>query len=92
MRETKGLSIGAAISFALHPVARRETVEDRPSPLTPRETEVAELVAQGLRNKEIAASLVVSIRTVDGHVERIRSELGFSSRAQLATWSTRRAE
>jgi predicted ATPase/DNA-binding CsgD family transcriptional regulator len=54
--------------------------------LTKRETEVAELVAQGLRNKEIAAKLVISTRTAEAHVERILTKLGFSSRTQIAAW------
>jgi len=57
-----------------------------PSPLTERELEVAELVAQGLSNRSIAARLVVSPRTVDGHVERILAKLGFTSRTQVAAW------
>ncbi len=57
------------------------------SPLTAREQEIAALVAEGLSNRAIAARLVISTRTVDGHVERILAKLGFSSRAQVAAWS-----
>ncbi len=56
------------------------------SPLTRRETQVAELVAQGLSNKEIATKLVISQRTAEAHVENILSKLGFTSRAQVAAW------
>jgi non-specific serine/threonine protein kinase len=56
--------------------------------LTKREREVAALVAQGLTNKAIAESLVVSQRTAQGHVENILMKLGFNSRAQIATWMT----
>jgi predicted ATPase/DNA-binding CsgD family transcriptional regulator len=55
-------------------------------PLTPREQEVARLVAGGRSNKQIAAELVISQRTAEGHVERILAKLGFTSRAQLAAW------
>ena len=56
------------------------------APLTRREWEVAELVAQGLPNKDIAASLVIAQRTVEGHVERILRKLGFTSRVQIVVW------
>jgi DNA-binding CsgD family transcriptional regulator len=58
------------------------------SALTPRELEVAALVAEGLTNKEIAARLFLSERTAEGHVEHIRDKLGFGTRAQIATWFT----
>ena len=54
--------------------------------LTRREREVAELVADGLGNREIAERLYLSKRTVDSHVEHVFTKLGFSSRAQLTTW------
>jgi predicted ATPase/DNA-binding CsgD family transcriptional regulator len=54
--------------------------------LSRREAEVARLIAQGLSNRAIAESLVLSVRTVDGHVERILAKLGFSSRTQVAAW------
>ncbi|WP_037683287.1 LuxR C-terminal-related transcriptional regulator [Streptomyces griseus] len=56
--------------------------------LTPRETEVAELVAQGLANQQIADRLIIARRTAEGHVERILSKLGFSNRSQIAAWVT----
>ncbi|GAA3695750.1 hypothetical protein GCM10023081_36150 [Arthrobacter ginkgonis] len=59
--------------------------------LTKREYQIAALVAEGRRNKEIAASLVVSPRTVDGHVESILVKLGFTSRTQIAAWFIGRA-
>ena len=55
--------------------------------LTPRELQVARLLARGRSNKEIAARLVISQRTAEGHVERILAKLGFSSRAQVAAWA-----
>lgn len=51
--------------------------------LTRRETEVAELVASGLTNRDIADQLVPSVRTVEVHVDRILTKLGFHSRTQL---------
>jgi len=54
--------------------------------LTRRANEIAELVAQGLTNREIAGRLVISRRTVDWHLEQILNTLGFSSRSQIAAW------
>lgn len=56
------------------------------APLSRRETEVAELVAKGLTNREIATKLFISERTVESHVEQIRNKLGFNSRTQIAGW------
>jgi ATP/maltotriose-dependent transcriptional regulator MalT len=58
--------------------------------LTNRERSVAALVAQGLSNRAIADTLVVSERTVESHVSSILSKLRFSSRAQIAAWATER--
>ncbi|MGI5291014.1 ATP-binding protein [Nonomuraea polychroma] len=54
--------------------------------LTRREREIAQLVAQGMTNKEIAASLVIAQRTAEGHIEHILTKLGFNSRSQIAVW------
>jgi predicted ATPase/DNA-binding CsgD family transcriptional regulator len=54
--------------------------------LTAREQQIAELVARGMTNKEIASRLVISQRTAEGHVEHILTKLGFTSRAQIAAW------
>ncbi|WP_434449449.1 LuxR C-terminal-related transcriptional regulator [Lentzea sp. E54] len=54
------------------------------APLTQREREVAVLAARGLTNKEIAESLVISVRTVDNHLSNAYSKLGIASRGELA--------
>ena len=54
--------------------------------LTPREHEVARLLAEGLSNKDIAARLVISQRTAETHVDHILGKLGFTSRGQVASW------
>ena len=55
-------------------------------PLTRREKEIADLVAVGLGNKEIADRLFLSKRTVDSHIDHIFTKLHFSSRTQLVNW------
>lgn len=57
-----------------------------PPALTRREREVADLVARGLTNRQIAETLVISQRTAEGHVERVLAKLGFGSRTQIAAW------
>lgn len=52
--------------------------------LSPREQEVALLVAQGLRNREIAERLFISERTVENHIHRVLERNGLRSRAELA--------
>jgi predicted ATPase/DNA-binding CsgD family transcriptional regulator len=55
--------------------------------LTRRETEVAALAARGLTNRDIAARLCLSVRTVEAHVDHILTKLGFRTRTQLAAWA-----
>jgi DNA-binding NarL/FixJ family response regulator len=52
--------------------------------LTPQEEAVSELVARGLSNREVAAELYVSAKTVQYHLTRVYTKLGVRSRAQLA--------
>jgi DNA-binding CsgD family transcriptional regulator/pimeloyl-ACP methyl ester carboxylesterase len=60
-----------------------------PDALTDREGEVAGLVAEGLTNAEIGQRLGIGRRTVESHLERIRSKLGLQSRTDLAAWTVR---
>lgn len=69
-----------AVAFALEP---RTTVAGG---LSAREREVAMRIRRGMTNRDIAEELVLSVRTVDTHVQRILGKLGFSSRAQIAAW------
>jgi pimeloyl-ACP methyl ester carboxylesterase/DNA-binding CsgD family transcriptional regulator len=69
------------------PEADRRYVAAAGYRLTRRERDVAVMVAEGMSNRRIAEALVLSERTVEGHVERLRTKLGFHSRAQIAAWA-----
>ncbi|MBP2327576.1 putative ATPase/DNA-binding NarL/FixJ family response regulator [Kibdelosporangium banguiense] len=91
------LDLDQVIAYTLgessQPVPVAAAAADEPlAPLTRREQQVAELVAQGLSNKDIAARLVIAQRTAEGHVERILTKLGFTTRTRLAAWVSRQRE
>ncbi|GAA0799098.1 ATP-binding protein [Spirilliplanes yamanashiensis] len=79
-------AIDLALERTAEPASGAPAQRSPADPLTRREREVAELLAQGLSNKDIAARLVVAQRTAEGHVENILSKLGLTSRAQVAAW------
>lgn len=94
-REGAVLNSDTAIEYALdeRPPSRRRGASRKPETaasdgLTRRETQIAELVAKGLSNKDIASTLVISKRTAETHVEHILTKLGFSSRNQIIRWMT----
>lgn len=84
--------LGAAATARVLAQAQRLSVADvlaepdAPPLLTPRETEVAHLVAEGLTNRQIGRRLGISERTAERHVENLRAKLGLTSRAQVAAW------
>lgn len=90
-QEGKAMTFNEAIAYALHerPPARTKRIGSTTS-ITKREQQVAGLVAQGMTNKAIAAQLVISTRTAQGHVEHILTKLGFTSRSQIAVWVAER--
>jgi DNA-binding NarL/FixJ family response regulator len=59
-------------------------------PLTPRETEVVKLIAEGQTNREIAAELVISEKTVERHRANILGKLGMRDRVELTRYAIRR--
>jgi predicted ATPase/DNA-binding NarL/FixJ family response regulator len=88
-RRGSELNFDEAVAYALgeeKPAAEQPPERGELPSLTRREREVAELVGQGLSNKEIAARLVIAQRTAESHVDKILTKLGFSSRAQVAAW------
>ena len=54
--------------------------------LTSRQQEIAALISKGLTSRQIAAALMISVRTVESHIENIMTRLGFGSRSQIAAW------
>jgi len=78
------LALGEQDSSGWQGRGRRSTAST--GVLTRREHEIANLLAEGLTNKDIATRLVISLRTVESHVDHILSKLGMTSRAQVASW------
>ena len=90
----KRLSCDAAVRLALGESDQSTvaaSVGADASPLAKREVEVAALVADGLSNKQIAARLFISERTVDSHIGHILNKLGVNSRSQIAVLMAPRA-
>lgn len=73
----------ATTELAATGATRRPVVGGGPASLTPQEREVADLAAAGMSNREIAARLFVSPRTVSAHLYRVFPKLGIASRAAL---------
>ena len=89
-RAGRALSLDAAVDVALShgDIVARVSGDSPLAALTPREREVAGLLADGLTNLQIAERLVVSEGTARTHVERIMRKLGYRSRVQVATLVT----
>ena len=83
-----------ATALGMRPWANRargllERLDRQVDPLTPREREVAALVAQGLTNRQIAAALHLSERTAQNHVQHILTKLDLANRSQIAVRTVR---
>jgi len=74
-------------SAATRPAAGDGGMDQRLGALTPRERDVAVLLADGRTNRQIAAALVITEGTANLHVKHILGKLGFTSRAQVAVWA-----
>jgi NarL family two-component system response regulator YdfI len=70
--------------------ARSPALDELAEPLTPRESEVLQMLASGLGNKEIAAKLAISEHTVKFHVASILGKLGAASRTEAVSLGIRR--
>ena len=86
----RSLDFVEAVSLAQKVAAKATRAEVAPMGLTRRELEIAVMVAQGMSNRDMATRLVLAQRTVEGHVENIRTKLGFHSRTQIAAWAVER--
>ena len=84
-------AVDLALDATEAPVAPSDWTAERSAQqaagLSPREREVAALLALGLTNRQIAQRLVVTERTVGAHVEHILDKLGFASRHQVGAWA-----
>lgn len=81
------LSPAAAATEALAPVpAVADSNDAEQTPLTPREYEVAELVARGLTNREVARRLGIAEWTAVNHLRKVMRKLGCPSRVHVANW------
>ena len=76
-------------SRAEHLVHELEQTIRTGDPLTPREREIADLGPAGITNRAIATQLVLSERTVEGHVRSILAKLQLTNRTELAAWALR---
>ena len=94
IREFEGMHMQPALGRAMELAAtiqkstsRRSFPEsDVSTSLTAREREIADLLARGMRNRDIAGSFVISEGTVGVHVKHILGKLGLKSRGQVAAW------
>ena len=84
---TRAEAVADQCGGASTPALRQAT---EPLPLTDREREVVSLIAQGLSNREVAARLTLSLRTVESHIYQATSKTGTTSRDELAALLPRR--
>jgi DNA-binding CsgD family transcriptional regulator len=87
--EFRRLDLPGPLATADALIAEIDTAARAASPLSPRESEIATLIASAMSNRQIAQQLVLSERTVEAHVRSILAKLGFSRRTEIATWSLR---
>jgi predicted ATPase/class 3 adenylate cyclase/DNA-binding CsgD family transcriptional regulator len=89
--EGAAMSLDEAVEYALRGRGTRKRPTAGWKSLTPAELRVAELIAEGLSNAKVAERLFISPYTVETHLKKIFSKLGFKNRAELAVEYTKRS-
>jgi DNA-binding CsgD family transcriptional regulator len=87
--EGSAMSVQEAIAYALRGRGERKRPSTGWESLTPAEHDVVRLVTEGLTNKDVAARLFISPRTVQAHLAHVFAKLGVTSRMQLAQEASR---
>ena len=90
--EGAALSTEEAIAYAQRGRGERKRPSSGWASLTPAERDVVRLVGEGLANKDVAARLFVSPRTVESHLTHVYTKLGLTSRVQLAQEAARHSD
>jgi len=90
MRGDSFLYPSAVTTLVRDYVARGGTGEEQFDILTPRELEVLKLIAEAQTSKDIAATLFISVKTVDRHRQNILDKLGMRDRVELTRYAIRR--
>jgi predicted ATPase/DNA-binding SARP family transcriptional activator/DNA-binding CsgD family transcriptional regulator/Tfp pilus assembly protein PilF len=97
LAEGRAMSLDEAAEYALSEetnqpestIVQEASAYDEPTGnLTPREQEIALLIARGLTNRQISTELSISERTAGNHVAKILKKLGLRSRTQIASWAS----
>jgi DNA-binding CsgD family transcriptional regulator len=92
----RAMTIDEGVAFAMeHQAPSRPTPAVKVAPdtgLTRRQLDIARLVADNLTNRQIAARLFLSERTVETHVTNILNKLGLNSRTQISRWLAEQTE
>jgi predicted ATPase/DNA-binding CsgD family transcriptional regulator len=92
-QEGRDLAIDTAIDLALRDEPASPSADHgsdgEVERLSVREREIAQLITQGRSNREIAETLVLSIKTVESHVKNVCKKLHVGSRAEIAAWAAR---
>jgi DNA-binding CsgD family transcriptional regulator len=88
--EGQAMSFDELVAYAMRGRGERRRPSTGWAALTPTERQVADLVAEGHSNKEVAARLFISVATVKTHLTHVYAKIGITTRAQLAAAAAKR--